>query len=75
MVQRDVTMVSVKMASSVYTMSKRSARVTLTDKIATFGGTMGLFTGTSFIGLVEILFWIKRVLKRIVCISRPVLKH
>ncbi len=49
--ENDVALVSVKMASSVYTISRRSARVTFSDKIASFGGTMGLFTGTSFVGI------------------------
>ena len=60
-----MALVSVKMASSVYTISRRSARVTFSDKIASFGGTMGLFTGTSFVGIAEILFWAHRVFKRV----------
>ena len=33
MLQEDVALVTVRMASSVYTLSKRSARVTFTDKV------------------------------------------
>ncbi len=67
MVEEDIALVSVKMASSLYTLSTRSVRVTLADKIATFGGTMGLFAGTSFIGLIEIVFWLSKLSMELIC--------
>ena len=67
MVEEDIALVSVKMASSLYTLSTRSVRVTLADKIAIFGGTMGLFAGTSFIGLIEIVFWLSKLSMELIC--------
>ena len=30
------------------------------------GGTIGLFTGTSILSVVEILFWIKRLISKLI---------
>ncbi len=46
MMSSDVAVVSVKMSSAVYARSKRTVRMTLAGKMASFGGTLGLFTGT-----------------------------
>ncbi len=35
-------------------------------QVASFGGTLGLLTGTSFIGLVEVAFWVVRLAKKAV---------
>ena len=39
MLASDMALVSVKMASPVYTRSRRSLRMTMADKIASFGNT------------------------------------
>ncbi len=41
---------------------KRELRVTLADKVASFGGTVGLFTGMSILSFCEIIFWVLRAL-------------
>ena len=37
-------------------------RATTGDKISLIGGTLGLFTGISFVSAVEIIFWIGKAL-------------
>jgi hypothetical protein len=39
---------------------KREMRVTIMDQIATIGGALGLFTGTSHITMVEVVYWMAR---------------
>ena len=46
------------MTSPAYLKMTQSAKVTLSDKISSIGGTLGLFTGFSLLAIVEILYWI-----------------
>ena len=36
----------------------KDVRLTFADKLGIFGGTIGVFTGISFITIIEILYWI-----------------
>lgn len=40
----------------------KKLRVTLAAQIGTLGGTFGLFTGMSLIGMVEIGYWLLRII-------------
>ncbi len=58
--ESDLAMVTVKLGSPTLVTSVRTRRTTFAEKLATFGGTVGLFTGMSFLSAFEVLFWIKR---------------
>ena len=45
--------------SNIDTMQSKFERVPFGDKIAAIGGTLGLFLGFSFLGVLDILFWAK----------------
>ena len=53
------------MDSEIYQLRK-DKKVTFTDKLAMIGGTLGLFTGTSIISLVEICCLIHGVCKKLI---------
>ena len=52
--------VEISFGKSRYQRVVRGVRATDSEKIAIIGGTLGLFTGISFISLIEIVFWVVR---------------
>ncbi len=56
----DLALVRVEVASDRYRRHAKTVRVTAMEKVASFGGTLGLFTGMSFISFVEILYWMAK---------------
>ena len=55
---KDLAIIEIQMTSPAYLKMTQSAKVTLSDKISSIGGTLGLFTGFSLLAIVEILYWI-----------------
>ena len=62
------------MEKDSYIKMKKSLKYNTTIKLGTIGGTIGLFTGFSFMALVEIAYWILVTLKRIFGRMVPVIK-
>ena len=62
----DFAIIHVKMESSSYLRRVQSLQYTQADKIGIIGGTLGLFTGFSFIFILESFYWVLIVLKNIV---------
>ena len=66
---QDVAIIEIKMEKQSLIKMKKSLKYNMTIKLGTIGGTMGLFTGFSFMALVEIFYWIiitlTKVLKQI----------
>ena len=56
--QNDVAIVEIKIERNSHVIMKKSLKYTITDKIGTIGGSLGLFTGFSFMALIEIVYWI-----------------
>lgn len=52
----------IRFSRTSYQKMVRGLRATTSDKISLIGGTLGLFTGISFVSLVEALFWIAKCL-------------
>ena len=52
--------VEVSFAQSSYQKIIKGVRATTSEKMAIVGGTLGLFSGISFVSLIEIAFWIIR---------------
>ncbi|TRY68635.1 hypothetical protein TCAL_08884 [Tigriopus californicus] len=57
-----IAMVQFQLTSKQVTRIKRDRRVTLADMISTFGGTVGLFTGMSILSVIEMIFWLMRLI-------------
>jgi len=53
----DLALVTVEMDPGGYTLSTKNLRTSMTEKLASFGGTLGLFTGMSFVSIAEIIYW------------------
>ena len=66
--EKDVAIIEVKIEGNSHVILKKSLKYTITDKIGTIGGSLGLFTGFSFMALVEILYWILVTITKIVMI-------
>ena len=62
--ENDVAKVTIKLGTSVVTTTVKSRKTSFPEQLATFGGTIGLFTGMSFLSAFEILVWIKRIIFR-----------
>ena len=56
----NTAIVEISFGQSRYQSVVRGLRATDSDKIAIVGGTLGLFTGVSFVSLLEIAFWVIR---------------
>ena len=63
--KEDVVHVVIKMENQSYMKMKKSLKYNTAIKLGTIGGTIGLFTGFSFMALVEIAYWIIINLKRV----------
>ena len=57
-VSKGYARVTVKMAGSSYLRRSQSITVSFSDKLGVIGGTVGLFSGFSFVALFEIGCWI-----------------
>ena len=62
MVETDLAVVKIRLATETYEESRQRIKMMLADKIASIGGTLGLFTGMSFLSLVEIVYWLSKCL-------------
>ena len=60
MVETDLALVKIRLATETYEESRQRIKMKLADKIASVGGTLGLFTGMSFLSLVEIMYWLSK---------------
>ena len=60
---KDISIVEVQIEGQSYVTMKQSLRHPLSSKIGQLGGTLGVFTGFSFMALVEIVYWIIITLK------------
>ena len=61
----DVAHVVIKMENQSFMKLKKSLKYNTTIKLGTIGGTIGLFTGFSFMALLEIAYWIIITIKRV----------
>ena len=61
--KKDISIVEVQIEGQSYVTMKQSLRHPLSSKIGQLGGTLGVFTGFSFMALVEIVYWIVIILK------------
>ena len=59
-----MTYVKVSFSRTSYPIMAKGLRATNSDKISMIGGTLGLFTGISFVSIVEILFWIGKAIAK-----------
>ena len=57
-VSKGYARVTVKMAGSSYLRRSQSITVSFSDKLGVIGGTVGLFSGFSFVALFEFGYWI-----------------
>ena len=58
--ETDIAVVKVRMATARYEETRQFLKMKLADKIASIGGTLGLFTGMSFLSIVEVAFWLAK---------------
>ena len=58
---RDVSILRVRMESHTVTKLKRNLRVTVTDKLGSIGGTLGLLTGFSTLACIEVFHWMVKI--------------
>ena len=57
--------VTIEIDGFSYLSRVQSLRYSISDKIGTIGGLLGLFTGFSFLALVEIFYWMIVTIKDI----------
>ena len=57
-VSKGYARVTVKMAGSSYLRRSQSIAMSFSDKLGVIGGTVGVFSGFSFIGLFELCYWV-----------------
>ena len=60
---KDISIIEVQIEGQSHITMKQSLRHPISSKIGELGGTLGVFTGFSFMALVEILYWIGLTLK------------
>lgn len=68
-VTKDIAIVEVEMMQNHMQKIMKQRRVQFSDKLGTLGGTLGLFTGMSFIGFVEIIFVIFQAFRQFLRIN------
>ena len=55
--------------------SRREVRVDFTDRLAMFGGTLGLFTGMSILSMIEVVCLVIKLLKKsVIEVSQGIIK-
>ena len=64
-IEKDFAVIEVQIEGQSYIKMRQSLRKTLGDKLGELGGTLGLFTGFSFMAIVELIYWILVILQRI----------
>ena len=57
-VMNDLAFVKVQIEGFSFLKRIKSLKYSWSDKLGTIGGTLGLFTGFSFLAVVEIMYWI-----------------
>lgn len=62
---KDIAIIEVQIGGQSYIKMRQTLRKTLGDKVGELGGTLGLFTGFSFMAIVELIYWILVTLLRI----------
>ena len=55
--KQDMSYTYVQIADATAVVYKRELKLSFSDKLAAFGGTMGLFTGMSLLSFFEVIFW------------------
>eukprot|EP00095_Tigriopus_kingsejongensis_P002325 maker-scaffold347_size200506-snap-gene-1.26 protein:Tk02325 transcript:maker-scaffold347_size200506-snap-gene-1.26-mRNA-1 annotation:"pickpocket" len=63
---KEMTLVEFKLDSPTYTRMTKEAKTSFIDKVATIGGTLGLFTGMSIISMFEICYWFMKASRRLI---------
>ena len=58
LVSNSLAKVSVRFENNKYIKTITDRKVSFTDKLATIGGTLGLFTGMSILSMIEMGYWI-----------------
>ena len=64
---KDISIIEVQIEGQSHITMKQSLRHPISSKIGELGGTLGVFTGFSFVALVEIVYWMCLTLKLVVC--------
>lgn len=62
MTNTDLAFVTIEVSGSTVERTFRDLQFSFTDKVSALGGTIGLFTGMSLLSVIEILFWINRMM-------------
>ena len=60
--EKDIAVVSVNLESKKYVRSIMDKKITFVGQLAALGGTLGLFTGMSILSMVEMVFWMFKLL-------------
>ena len=63
--------VTIRIDGTTYLKRVKSLKYTETDKFAVVGGTLGLFSGFSFIVIFELLYWVVISVKRLFVKNSP----
>ena len=63
--RKDIAIVEIQIEGQSFVRMRQSLRKTLGDKLGELGGMLGLFTGFSFMAIVELIYWILVTLQRI----------
>lgn len=64
-IKTDISLIDIEMMQNKMQRILKQHRVQFSDKLGTLGGTLGLFTGMSFIGIVEIVFLLFKLFKHL----------
>ncbi len=67
LVRSEVAVVTVRLASPVYTRSVMTLRRTVADKASQVGGIFGLCAGASVITMVEMAYWAAKAARALCC--------
>ena len=64
--KKDIAIIEVEIADQSFVKMRQSIKTTLGAKVGELGGTLGLFTGFSFMAFVEIIYWVLLTAKKII---------
>ena len=64
--KKDIAIIEVEIADQSFVKMRQSIKTTLGAKVGELGGTLGLFTGFSFMAFVEIIYWVLVTAKKII---------
>ena len=65
--KKDIAIVKIQIEGQSHVKMRRSLKNTFGDKLGMLGGTLGLFTGFSFMAFVEIVYWFIITIKMMIC--------